>query len=92
MDINHIANLARLGLKEEELKKLEADLLAILGFVEKLKEVDIKGIEPMAGGTDLNSVMRDDEVGEKNEKQRKIILDNAPKINKGNIEVRAVFE
>jgi len=92
MDINHISQLARLGLKEDEKNKLETDLSAILGFVEKLKEVDVEGIEPMTGGTDLNNVLRDDEAGERNSLQRKRILDNAPKRKDDYIEVRAIFE
>lgn len=92
MDINHISQLARLGLKEDEKNKLETDLSAILGFIEKLKEVDIEGVEPMTGGTDLSNVMRDDGIGEKNEKQRKMILDNVPKRKDNFVEVRAVFE
>ena len=92
MDINHISQLARLGLKEDEKNKLETDLSAILGFVEKLKEVDVEGIEPMTGGTDLNNVLRDDEAGKRNQLQRKRILDNAPKRKDDYIEVRAIFE
>lgn len=92
MDINHISQLARLGLKDEEKNKLEVDLSAILGFIEKLKEVNIESIEPMTGGTDLSNVMRNDEVGEKNPEQRENILDNAPKRKDDYVEVRAVFE
>lgn len=92
MDINHIAKLARLDLSEEEKQKFAKELDAILGFVEKLKEADVVNVSPMAGGTDLNNIMRDDEIGEKNSEQRKIILDNAPRKKDDYIEVKAVFE
>jgi aspartyl-tRNA(Asn)/glutamyl-tRNA(Gln) amidotransferase subunit C len=92
MDIDHIAKLARIGLKEEELKKLEGELSAILDFIEKLKEVDIENIEPMTGGTDLVNAVREDEVIPKNEEQRQRILANAPKRKDDYIEVKAVFE
>lgn len=92
MDINHISQLARLGLKDEEKNKLEADLFAILGFIEKLKEVDVEGVEPMTGGTDLSNVMREDEAGEKNPEQRENILDNASKRKDDYVEVKAVFD
>jgi aspartyl-tRNA(Asn)/glutamyl-tRNA(Gln) amidotransferase subunit C len=92
MDINHITELARLGLKEEELSKLEKDLSAILDFVEKLKEVDIEGVEPMTGGTDLVNVLRKDEAVSKNKESREKILTNAPKRQDDYIEVLAVFE
>jgi aspartyl-tRNA(Asn)/glutamyl-tRNA(Gln) amidotransferase subunit C len=92
MDINHIAKLARIGLKEDELKKLESELSAILDFIEKLKEVDIENIEPMTGGTDLVNAVREDEVIPRNEEQRQRILANAPKRKDDYIEVKAIFE
>jgi aspartyl-tRNA(Asn)/glutamyl-tRNA(Gln) amidotransferase subunit C len=92
IDINHIAKLARIGLKEDELKKLEGELSAILDFIEKLKEVDIENIEPMTGGTDLANAVREDESIARNEEQRKMILANAPKRKDNYIEVKAVFE
>lgn len=92
IDINHIAKLARMELTEEEKQKLEKELSAILNFVEKLKEADLENVKPMAGGTDLVNVYRDDEPAEKNEKQREKILDNAPKEKDGYVEVKAVFE
>lgn len=92
IDINHIAKLARLGLKEEEKNKLEAEFSAILGFIGKLKEADVGDTEPLAGGTDLNNIMRDDKIGGKNLAQRQRILDNAPKRKDGYVEVLAVFE
>jgi len=92
MDIDHIAKLARIGLKEEELKKLEGELSAILDFIEKLKEVDIENVKPMTGGTDLANIMREDEVIPRDDKQRQRILANAPKRKDDYIEVKAVFE
>ena len=92
MDINHIAKLARIGLKKEELKKLEGELSAILSFVEKLKEVNVENIKPMAGGTDLNNVYREDRPKVRDEKQRQRILENAPKRKDDYVEVMAVFE
>jgi aspartyl-tRNA(Asn)/glutamyl-tRNA(Gln) amidotransferase subunit C len=92
MDINHIAKLARLGLKDEELNKLEKDLSAILDFVEKLKEVDIEGVEPMTGGTDLFNALREDAAVEKNKEKAGKILDNAPKKQGSYVEVLAVFD
>ncbi len=90
--VEHIAKLARLGLTEEEKAKFEAELSAILGFVEKLKEVEVGNVEPMAGGTDLNNIMREDEAREKDKESRQKILDNAPKRKGDYVEVLAVFE
>lgn len=92
MDINHISQLARLDLSEEEKQKFAKELDAILGFVEKLKEADVKNINPMAGGTDLNNITRDDAIGERDLKQKQEILDNVPKKKDDYVEVKAVFE
>ncbi len=62
MDIKYIAHLARLALTPEEAQKLGAQLGNILGYIEKLKEVDVTGIEPTAHAFPLVNVTRPDEV------------------------------
>lgn len=92
IDINHIAKLARLGLKEEEKNKLEAELSAILDFVGKLKKADTAKIEPMTGGTILSNVVREDEANPKDPEEQSRILNNVPKRKDDYIEIPAVFE
>lgn len=60
-EVEHIALLAKLGLTEEEKEKFRKELSAILDYVNKLNEVDASGVEPMAGGTNLLNIMREDE-------------------------------
>lgn len=60
-EVEHIAFLAKLGLTEEEKEKFRKELSAILEYVNKLDEVDVSGVEPMAGGTDLTNITRNDE-------------------------------
>ncbi len=59
-DVEHIANLARIKLSEEEKIKFTSELSDILNFVEKLNEVDTSAVEPMAGGTLLQNETRPD--------------------------------
>jgi aspartyl-tRNA(Asn)/glutamyl-tRNA(Gln) amidotransferase subunit C len=61
-DIKYVANLARLNLTPEEEKKLGSQLGNILGYIEKLKEVDVSNIEPTAHAFPLVNVFRQDEV------------------------------
>ena len=61
-DIERVAQLARLNLKPEEKKKLEKDLAAILGYVEKLKVIDTRKVEPTSHVFPLKNVFREDEV------------------------------
>lgn len=58
----HIATLARLGLTEEEIVKLQSELSGILSYVEQLGEVDTKDVLPTAQVTELTNVSRADEV------------------------------
>ena len=46
--VRYVAELANLKLTEAEVAKFQADLDGILEHVEKLKEIDTEGVEPMA--------------------------------------------
>ncbi len=59
-EIEHIAVLARLSLPEEEKEIFGSQLSNILDYMEKLNELDTKGIEPTSHVLTLSNVMRDD--------------------------------
>jgi aspartyl-tRNA(Asn)/glutamyl-tRNA(Gln) amidotransferase subunit C len=61
-DVKYVANLARLALTPEEEQKLGEQLSNILGYVEKLKELDVTGVEPTSHSFPLVNVFRNDEV------------------------------
>jgi aspartyl-tRNA(Asn)/glutamyl-tRNA(Gln) amidotransferase subunit C len=60
--IEHLADLARLRFTEEEKEELKYDLERMIGFVEKLREVNTEGVEPLLYITGAENVLRDDEV------------------------------
>ena len=60
--VKRVAKLARIKLSEEEAEGLQGELNTILGFVEQLNEVDIKGVEPMTSVTPMAMKKRADEV------------------------------
>ena len=62
INIEKIAELARLNLKPEEKKKLEKDLSAILDYVKTLEQLDTKNVEPTSHVLNLENVFRADEV------------------------------
>jgi aspartyl-tRNA(Asn)/glutamyl-tRNA(Gln) amidotransferase subunit C len=62
IDVKYVAHLARLSLSPEEEQKIGAQLGHILGYIEKLKEVDVSGVEPTAHAFPLVNVTRPDEV------------------------------
>ena len=60
--VRHIAKLARLELKDEEVKKFAGQLSNILDYVGILAEVDTEGLPETAQVTGLENVMEKDEV------------------------------
>lgn len=62
IDVKYVAHLARLQLTPAEEQKFTAQLSEILGYVEKLKQLDVANIEPTAHAIPLANVMRPDEV------------------------------
>ena len=61
-DIKYTAHLARLALTPDEEKKLGAQLGHILGYVEKLKQVDVSNVEPTAHAVPMVNITRADEI------------------------------
>jgi aspartyl-tRNA(Asn)/glutamyl-tRNA(Gln) amidotransferase subunit C len=61
-DVKYVAHLARIALTPDEQEKFGAQLSNILGYIEKLNELDVSGIEPTAHAVPLVNVFRPDEV------------------------------
>ncbi|MCD4830301.1 MAG: Asp-tRNA(Asn)/Glu-tRNA(Gln) amidotransferase subunit GatC [Anaerohalosphaeraceae bacterium] len=55
-----VAKLARLALSEEELSQFSTQLSDILGYIEKLSEVDTESVEPLAHCLPVKNVFRED--------------------------------
>ncbi len=60
-EVRHVANLARLGLTEEEVKKMSGQLGAILDSIEQIGELDLRDVPPTANALNLTNVLRPDE-------------------------------
>ena len=60
-DVRYTAQLARLNLSEAEISKFQAQLSQVLEYVEKLKQVDVSGVEPTAHANAVHNVFRADE-------------------------------
>jgi aspartyl-tRNA(Asn)/glutamyl-tRNA(Gln) amidotransferase subunit C len=58
--VRRIAALARLSIDEEEVRALGADFARILAHFESLAALDVEGVEPTAGATDVADVLRKD--------------------------------
>ena len=60
--VRRIANLARIGVSDDEVPALAKELTAILGFVEQLSEVDTEGVKPLTSAVDTKIRGREDVV------------------------------
>jgi aspartyl-tRNA(Asn)/glutamyl-tRNA(Gln) amidotransferase subunit C len=65
-EVLHVADLAHLELTDAEVETLRTQLDAILNYVDKLKQLDVTGVEPMAqvlhAGAGTEATLRDDSV------------------------------
>jgi aspartyl-tRNA(Asn)/glutamyl-tRNA(Gln) amidotransferase subunit C len=60
LNIDRIAQLARLALTPEEKTKFSAQLVDVLANIEKLSQVDVTGVEPTAHAFPVYNVWADD--------------------------------
>jgi aspartyl-tRNA(Asn)/glutamyl-tRNA(Gln) amidotransferase subunit C len=60
-DVEHVARLARLELSEVELERMRVELNNILAYIDKLRSLDTRGVEPTSHAVPLTNVMREDE-------------------------------
>ena len=61
-EVLHVARLARLELSDTEIERMREQLDAILTYIDRLKALDVTGVEPTSHAVPLVNVMRDDEV------------------------------
>jgi aspartyl-tRNA(Asn)/glutamyl-tRNA(Gln) amidotransferase subunit C len=88
--IQHLADLARLGVSEEEIKKYTTQMSQILGYFKQLEELDTSDVPVTNHITGLENVTRADEVHVPYEPEK--ILHAAPEIEKQQVKVQAVFD
>ena len=60
-EVEHVARLARLELRPEDKARMRAELDGILAYIDKLRALDVEGVEPTSHAVPLTNVMRDDE-------------------------------
>jgi aspartyl-tRNA(Asn)/glutamyl-tRNA(Gln) amidotransferase subunit C len=63
-EVEYVAHLARLHLKEDELLQMTAQLDTILSYVAKLDELDTSGVAPTTHAFSITNAFRDDLVRE----------------------------
>jgi aspartyl-tRNA(Asn)/glutamyl-tRNA(Gln) amidotransferase subunit C len=93
IDVEKIAELARLELTAQETELFTEQLSSIIGYVEKLNELDTADVPPMShcapAGGDSEYAKRDDEV--RPSLGQKLAVENAPDSEAGYFKVPRVI-
>ncbi len=76
IQVEHIAELAKLRLSEDEIAKMTEQLSAILDYAARLQELNTDSIPPTASVVPLHNIMRDDVV--EPSLPREQVITNAP--------------
>ena len=89
-EVRDIARLARVGLSDDEVSRLQSQLSQRLDYFQRLQEVDTENVPPTAHTLAMHNVMRDDEPHPSLDKED--VLANAPQREEDLFRVRAVLE
>lgn len=88
-EVKNIAELAKLDLTDEEIERYAGQLSAILGYFQRLQELDTSHIAPTASVLPLQNVMRDDVPGAPLSPEQ--VIANAPDSEDNQFRVSAVL-
>ena len=89
-EVEHIANLARLELKEEEKERYREQLSAILDYAARLQELDLTGISPTSSVLPERTMLRPDEPRPGLSLEE--LFRNAPEVENGQFRVPPVLD
>ena len=84
-EVKKIAELSRLSLSSDELKKRTEDMNNILNYMDTLNEIDTEDVEELYNVHDMNNSLREDSFDTSLDK--KDVLKNSPNSNNDYIEV-----
>ena len=88
--VRKVAKLARLQLTDAEVGEFTGQLSAIIGYVEKMNELDTENVEPLAHCLPISNVFRQDRVKESLGTEK--ALSNAPQRDGGFFKVPKILD
>jgi len=88
--VEHMAHLSRIELNSQELDKLSIQLEHILGFIDKLKQADIKDVIPTSHVLSISNVLREDTPRQSLSISK--VLKNAPEVKGNSFSVPKIIE
>ena len=89
-EVEHVARLARLGLSEEETERMQAQMDAILTYIDKLNQLDTSEVEATSHVIPMTNVFREDTIWSSLSQEQ--ALANAPDPQEGFFRVPRILE
>lgn len=90
-EVKHVAMLARIGLKDEEVEKFRTDLSAVLDSFVELQKADVSGIDASGLVPGMENALREDVSRKSLQETRAKIMKNVPRTENGFVQVKSVF-
>ena len=78
-EVVHVARLARLALREDELEPMARELSAVLDHIATISELDLSGVAPTSHVVELTGALRPDEP--RPSLPRELVLEQAPAVS-----------
>ena len=88
-DVEYMANLARIDLNEEEKESLQKDLSDIIGYIDRLKELDISDVLSLDHSIMVENVTREDIKVDCDEREK--LIDDFTEKDENYLKVRQIF-
>ena len=89
-DVDHVARLARLELSAADKERMRRELDGILSYIDKLRALDTRDVEPTSHAVPVTNVMRDDV--ERPSLPQEDMLANAPDRHRDMFRVPKIIE
>ena len=89
-DVDHVARLARLELSAADKERMRGELDGILSYIDKLRALDTRDVEPTSHAVPVTNVMRDDV--ERPSLPQEDMLANAPDRHRDMFRVPRIIE
>jgi aspartyl-tRNA(Asn)/glutamyl-tRNA(Gln) amidotransferase subunit C len=89
-EVEHVAQLAHIGLSPKEIDEFAVELSSVIEHVNRLQRLDTSGVSPTAHVIPTENVMRDDQV--RRSWPPEAVLANAPRQHDNQFEVQAIFD
>jgi aspartyl-tRNA(Asn)/glutamyl-tRNA(Gln) amidotransferase subunit C len=89
-EVEKIAHLARLKLSPQEKEEFAGQLSSVLEYIDKISELDLKDVEPLAHVGELSNVWREDVVEKTDIHDQMMKI--APEAKRGHFRVPRIIE